>query len=1005
MIFRISIIIFLCWQIFSSTALCQFSFQSPVGPQGSVIKCFASDSSGNIYAGGNNIYKSTDDGNSWIQIGNNLNILSLAINKSGDIFAGGNLLLRSTNVGISWEILGAEIYCSDCNMGVIKIGSDGSIYVGTSNGIFRSTNNGANFSSLGVNGNQIYDIDINEDGVIFATTNGGIWRSYDEGESFIPPVLGELQVPMILKKNTKGVYLATTATGVFRSDDRCITWTQLNQQVWLNDLVIQNDTNIFTSTYFSGIQRSTDSGNTWQPVNVGLNNLLITSIFSSNGILLAGCNGGIFKSSDYADNWATQNIGLGFVPLRGFVVTPDQKYYVATPGGIYSSDNQGQTWNNLNGDLDNTDTYSISISPTGTIFISNSWKTYRSVNNGQNWEPMTNGLPESMMKSIFFLKGDTILVTLFEGLYRSINSGNSWQLLYRDPNYQNLTSIIQDSSGILYGLQHFGLASSTDRGESWVKKFSDFNRPWSLTSNSAGHLFVADEHNGTMRSLDGGESFVKVNLALENSPHRSIAINSNGYVFSADINNTIFYSPNNGKTWYANTDLNQILQQPFSIDNIVFDKEDYFYVITGTDGIYKSSSSVFSTKIPNFFIQESFSLGRQRISQEHDTTLVFFNIGADSLKISTITSTNKIFRLKDSVFTIPPHSEYKDTLNFNLPILGAQYSLFNISHNSASLEDTVFIDTFGFGIPKILFSTDTLDFGKIDYDDYKDSLFTIQNIGDDTLEIFKKIITASSFKSKNSYSLLLPGEQVVDTVIFDPLVLGDINAEIIFSANTEIQKDTIYLAGYANPFPILSLSKRYIDFGEVKIGETKTSKCYILNSGTDTLKIKKITVSDTSFSVSQDSMIIIPQASHEIIFTYAPSFEGRDSSVVLIENNSRMPVDTMYLLGAGNFLVSSDQDIEALKEFKLNQNYPNPFNSSTLIKYALPLESLVKILVYNSLGEVVDELVNEFKQAGNHEIIFNADKLPSGVYFCLFEVKQSGVEKNIKSIMKMILLK
>ncbi len=67
--------------------------------------------------------------------------------------------------------------------------------------------------------------------------------------------------------------------------------------------------------------------------------------------------------------------------------------------------------------------------------------------------------------------------------------------------------------------------------------------------------------------------------------------------------------------------------------------------------------------------------------------------------------------------------------------------------------------------------------------------------------------------------------------------------------------------------------------------------------------------------------------------------------------------------------------------YLLEQNHPNPFNPTTTISYALPRNSLVSLSVYNTLGEVVRELVNEEQPAGSYSIRWAANNLPSGVYF------------------------
>jgi hypothetical protein len=67
--------------------------------------------------------------------------------------------------------------------------------------------------------------------------------------------------------------------------------------------------------------------------------------------------------------------------------------------------------------------------------------------------------------------------------------------------------------------------------------------------------------------------------------------------------------------------------------------------------------------------------------------------------------------------------------------------------------------------------------------------------------------------------------------------------------------------------------------------------------------------------------------------------------------------------------------------FSLEQNYPNPFNPSTTIRYGLPGRSPVDLAVFNTLGQLVAQLVNEEVNAGYHEVKFEASNQSSGVYF------------------------
>ncbi|MFZ1519663.1 MAG: YCF48-related protein [Ignavibacteriaceae bacterium] len=68
-------------------------------------------------------------------------------------------------------------------------------------------------------------------------------------------------------------------------------------------------------------------------------------------------------------------------------------------------------------------------------------------------------------------------------------------------------------------------------------------------------------------------------------------------------------------------------------------------------------------------------------------------------------------------------------------------------------------------------------------------------------------------------------------------------------------------------------------------------------------------------------------------------------------------------------------------EFSLSQNYPNPFNPSTKISWQSPVSSWQTLKVYDVLGNEIATLVNEYRDAGNYEINFDASKLSSGVYY------------------------
>ena len=112
--------------------------------------------------------------------------------------------------------------------------------------------------------------------------------------------------------------------------------------------------------------------------------------------------------------------------------------------------------------------------------------------------------------------------------------------------------------------------------------------------------------------------------------------------------------------------------------------------------------------------------------------------------------------------------------------------------------------------------------------------------------------------------------------------------------------------------------------------------------------------------------------------------------------------DVAYFKSSGK--VEEDISLQSVEEsperFILEQNYPNPFNPVTVIRYSLFEEGNVTLKIYDVLGrEVAILLNNETQEEGEHEIMFDASKLSSGMYF--YKISTN----NFSSVKKMLLMK
>lgn len=98
-------------------------------------------------------------------------------------------------------------------------------------------------------------------------------------------------------------------------------------------------------------------------------------------------------------------------------------------------------------------------------------------------------------------------------------------------------------------------------------------------------------------------------------------------------------------------------------------------------------------------------------------------------------------------------------------------------------------------------------------------------------------------------------------------------------------------------------------------------------------------------------------------------------------------------------LVDVEPDQLKPNSIVLGQNYPNPFNPSTTIPFRLNQSGRVKMTVYDISGREIRVLKNGFMESGDHQVTFQADEFPSGLYLVRLEAEGQVLSK------KMMLLK
>ena len=170
---------------------------------------------------------------------------------------------------------------------------------------------------------------------------------------------------------------------------------------------------------------------------------------------------------------------------------------------------------------------------------------------------------------------------------------------------------------------------------------------------------------------------------------------------------------------------------------------------------------------------------------------------------------------------------------------------------------------------------------------------------------------------------------------------------------------------------------------------------------------------DSTYWNSLDTSDAIPNPDLYTFINDTLTIDGSSGSFVDFEcdGNIILSGDDIVLWRVG--LDTSDCENQGLgfsniintpEKFKLNQNYPNPFNPVTSLSYDLLEDSYVRITIYDMLGNVINQLVNEVQNSGFKSVQWNGTNnqgkpVSAGVY--LYSIEAG----NLRQIKKMVLLK
>lgn len=206
-----------------------------------------------------------------------------------------------------------------------------------------------------------------------------------------------------------------------------------------------------------------------------------------------------------------------------------------------------------------------------------------------------------------------------------------------------------------------------------------------------------------------------------------------------------------------------------------------------------------------------------------------------------------------------------------------------------------------------------------------------------------------------------------------------------FSGTTDWEQVQLNLSGYAGQ--TLQLRWR---FGSGNSGSAEgwyIDDVVVGSFGTDWL------------ALTPQSGEIDPDGSEDITVTInaADYYDTDLSGIIYITSND--PANPELLIPVAVEVTTQGVDEVEPLSFYLAQNYPNPFNPTTTIEYGLKTAGNVTLVIYNTLGQQIQSLVDSPQQAGHYQIQLDGSTLASGLY--IYRLETAG----FVATKKMVLIK
>ncbi|MDH3269257.1 MAG: T9SS type A sorting domain-containing protein, partial [Ignavibacteria bacterium] len=807
--------------------------------------------------------------------------------------------------------------------------------------------------------------------------------------------------------NPSTIYIGPANGGVWKSTDSGVNWTPLTDEqasMSMGAIAIDptNPNNVYAGTgeatysgasyYGRGLLKSTDAGATWQHITSGLPSSTYFSRLKirpnhPNELLAALGNAGLFRSTNYGQNW-TSLIG-GRCDDVVFTFTGDTVFAVGSGIGFRRSLDGGQNFTAFGTGL-GTGTrthFDLCLSQPAfmyaSVHVTGNVNLFKSTNYGANWTQLST-------TSAFQNQGGQA----WYDLYCRVNPANPNSVyvgtidVWRSTDGTNFTNITNGySGGYVHVDQHFlffhptdpnnlivcndgGIWRTTNNGNS----FTNLNQNLTLTQfyRIAASPFTPSRILGGTQDNGTQQTYSALNWAAAyGGDGGEVCFNpfNSNFILGETQNGGIFRTTNGGTSWNSATSGISTGENVTWVAAIIAHPTSDGTFYTARQRVYRSTNNGGAWTAISGNVNGTSAVREMAISNSNP--LILYATTGSSVFLSTdggVTFTNKTSGLPSRTIT---------------------------SVNVHPTDENIALLTFsGFGTNKVYKTT---------------------NMGTSWFSINGNLPNSPVNDGFiYTYDLLNPNTYFVGTDI--GVFLTQDNGGHWVELPNNLPNTVIIHLDYSPSNQMMRAGTHGRGVYEAFIDFTVPVELTSFIAGTEhnSVQLSWSTATETNNLGFEIERKLKNQEWVTIGFVTGKGTTTEIQNYSYIDDYSQMPYEgtALYRLKQidynGDYEYSEQLAVNLTfvpSEYYVSQNYPNPFNPATTIKYSLPVESTVRINIYNSLGEMIDELVSETQQVGSHKVVWNAQIHSSGVYYYSFEVNSIDGSQSHREMKKIVFLK